>query len=172
LHEKGIGKLEGMKVVLLGAGGGARAIVVGLALEKVASITIANRTLQNANNLTLDLSEKTGISIAGIALNDAKLGDLISECDLLVSTITSGMDPSAELPINPDWLNTKSIVSDIVYTPPETKLLKSAKDRGLKTVGGMGMLVHQGAISFQLWTGVQPPIETMRKALAQALFGG
>jgi shikimate dehydrogenase len=171
LYENGINNLKGMKVVVLGAGGGARAIVVGLALEKVANITIANRTPQNATNLADDLSEKTGISMTVIALNDEKLGDLIAECDLLVSTTTSGMDPNAELPINPDWLNPKGIVSDIVYTPPETKLLKSAKDKGLKTIGGMGMLVNQGAISFKLWTGVQPPIETMRKALAQALFG-
>ena len=171
LYENGINNLKGMNVVVLGAGGGARAIVVGLALDKVGSIIIANRTFQKAVDLACDLGEKTGISITGISLDDKKLSDYITECDLLVSTVTSGMDLNAELPINPDWLNPKSIVCDIVYTPPETKLLKSAKERGLKAIGGMGMLVHQGAISFKLWTGFQPPIETMKKALAKALFG-
>ncbi len=172
LYENDVNNLAGMKVVVLGAGGGARAIVVGLALEKVGNIIIANRTPQNAFDLANDLGEKMGISIEGISLDDKKLRDYITECNLLVSTITSGMDPNAELPINPDWLNPESVVCDIVYTPPETKLIKSAKDRGLQTVGGMGMLVHQGAISFKLWTGIHPPIETMRKALAKALFGG
>ncbi|MGB9596778.1 MAG: shikimate dehydrogenase family protein, partial [Candidatus Poribacteria bacterium] len=121
LYESGINNLEGAKAVVLGAGGGARAIIVGLALEKVGNIIIANRTHQKAFDLAYDLGEKTGISIKGISLNDRKLSDYVTECDLLVSTITSGMDPNAELPINPDWLNPKSIVCDIVYTPPETK---------------------------------------------------
>jgi len=169
LYEKGIDSVNGMKVVVLGAGGGARAIVTGLALEKAGEITIANRTLENALGLAEDLGKKIDVSIMGISLNDKELPERISGCDLLVSTITAGMDPDIKLVISPDWLQKDCVVCDIVYTPPETNLLKAAMDRGLKTVGGMGMLVHQGAISFQLWTGLQPPLETMRQALAQAL---
>jgi shikimate dehydrogenase len=169
LYEKGIDSVRGMKVVVLGAGGGARAIVTGLALESVSSITIANRTVENAVKLADDLSKKTDVQMKGIALDESKFSDYVSKCDLLVSTITAGMDPSIKLSIDPDWLQKDCIVCDIVYTPPDTNLLKSAMDRGLKTVGGMGMLVHQGAISFQLWTGLQPPLETMRQALTKAL---
>lgn len=169
LYEKDIDSVKNMKVVVLGAGGGARAIVTGLALENVDRITIANRTPENAFRLADDMGKKTSVPIIGISLNDKELPDRISECDLLVSTITAGMDPNIKLTIDPNWLQKDCVVCDIVYTPPETNLLKAAMDRGLKTVGGMGMLVHQGAISFQLWTGVPPPLETMRKALAYAL---
>jgi shikimate dehydrogenase len=171
LYEEGIDSVKGMNVVLLGAGGAAQAVVTGLAIEEVPRITIANRTLENAIKLADEMSRKTGIQMIGLSLTDNLLPKLASECDLLVSTITAGMDPNIELCINLDWLNKNCIVCDIVYTPPETNLLKEAKDKGLKTVGGMGMLVHQGAISFQQWTGIQPPIEIMRKALIQALLG-
>jgi shikimate dehydrogenase len=169
LYEKDIDSVRGMKVVVLGAGGGARAIVTGLALESVSSITIANRTFENAVKLADDLCKKTGVPMNGIPLDEKELSDHVSKCDLLVSTITAGMDPNIKLSIDPDWLQKDCIVCDIVYTPPETNLLKSAMDKGLKIVGGMGMLVHQGAISFQLWTGLQPPLETMRQALIKAL---
>jgi len=171
LYEEGVNSVKGMNVLILGAGGAAQAIVAGLAIEKVANITIANRTVGKAINLADEMSSKTGIRVKGISLNDNRLSECVSECELLVSTVTSGMDTSIEPVINPDWLNKDCIVCDIIYTPPETNLLKAAKNRGLKTVGGMGMLVHQGAISFELWTGIKPPVETMRKALIRALFG-
>ena len=169
LREKGIENIQGMKVVVLGAGGGAQAVVVGLALEGVDRITIANRTPEKAIRIAENISEKTGIQVKGISLSDNLLPEHISQSRLLVSTISAGMDPSIPLVIDPDWLHEDLTVCDIVYTPPETNLLKAAAQRGLRTVGGMGMLVHQGAISFQLWTGKQPPVNTMRKALIQAL---
>jgi shikimate dehydrogenase len=142
---------------------------VGLALAEVDRITIANRTHAKAVLLAETISGKTGVSMEGISLDDIRLAKRISQSDLLVSTITAGMDPSIPLVIDPDWLHKNLIVCDIVYTPPETNLLKAAAERGLRTVGGMGMLVHQGAISFQLWTGIQPSVKTMRRALVQAL---
>ena len=169
LREKGIENIQGMKVVVLGAGGGAQAVVVGLALEGVDRITIANRTPEKAIRIAENISEKTGIQVKGISLSDNLLPEHISQSRLLVSTISAGMDPSIPLVIDPDWLHEDLTVCDIVYTPPETNLLKAAAQRGLRTVGGMGMLVHQGAISFQLWTGEQPPVNTMRRALIQAL---
>ncbi len=169
LQEEGIDGIEGMRVVVLGAGGAAHAVVVGLALAEVDRITVANRTYPKAVQLAEDISGKTGVPVEGISLDDMRLAERISESDLLVSTITAGMDPSIPLVINPDWLHENLIVCDIVYVPPETNLLKAAAERGLRTVGGMGMLVHQGAISFQLWTGIQPSVKTMRQALVQAL---
>lgn len=169
LREEGIGNIKGMKVVVLGAGGGAQAVVVGLALEGVERITIVNRTHEKAIQLAEDISGKTNILVEGISLDDEHLPQHISESHLLVSTITAGMDLSIPLVIDPGWLHRDLIVCDIVYIPPETNLLRAAAERGLRTVGGMGMLVHQGAISFQLWTGRQPSVKTMRRALAEAL---
>jgi len=169
LQEEGIDSIRGMKVVVLGAGGGAQAVVVGLALAGVDKITIANRTQGKAIQLSETINGKTGVLVEGISLDDEHLPQHISESDLLVSTITASMDPSIPLVIDPDWLHEELIVCDIVYIPPETNLLKAAVERGLRTIGGMGMLVHQGAISFQLWIGKQPSVRTMRRALAEAL---
>jgi shikimate dehydrogenase len=169
LREEGLNHIKGLNVVVLGAGGGAQAVVVGLALEGVKNIVIANRTLDKANHLANDLAEKTGVEIKGVSLEDKLLPGYLSESQLLISTITAGMDTSIPLAINSNWLHASLTVCDIVYTPPVTNLLKAAAEKGLKTVGGMGMLVHQGAISFELWTGKQPSVKTMRKALNEAL---
>jgi shikimate dehydrogenase len=169
LREEGIDNVRGAKVVVLGAGGGAQAVVVGLALEKVDRIIIANRTHEKAIQLADAISEKTGVPVKGVSLADKNLQKYVSESDLLVSTVTAGMDPGIPLVIDPDWLHKDLTVCDIIYTPPETNLLKAAAQRGLRTVGGMGMLVHQGAISFRLWTGKQPSVRTMRRALTEAL---
>jgi len=169
LREEGVSSVSRMKVVVLGAGGGAQAVVVGLALEGADRITIANRTGQKAVHLAETIGGKTGVPVEGISLDDERLPERLSDSDLLVSTITAGMDPSIPLVIDSDWLHKDLIVYDIVYTPPETNLLKAAAERGSRAIGGMGMLVHQGAISFQLWTGKQPSVKTMRRALAEAL---
>lgn len=169
LQEEGIDSVSNMKVVVLGAGGGAQAVVVGLALEGVDRITVANRTPEKAVQLAETMSKKTEVPVEGIALSDGRLPEYIAESDLLVGTVTASMDPSIPLIIDPEWLHEDLIVCDIIYVPPVTNLLKAAAERGLKTVGGMGMLVHQGAISFKLWTGKQPSVDTMRQALAEAL---
>ena len=169
LQEEGIDDVKGMNVVVLGAGGGAQAVVVGLALAGADRIIIVNRTQEKAVQLAENVGGKTEVEVEGISLNHKGLPEYLSESDLLVSTITAGMDRSIPLVIDPDWLHQDLVVCDIVYAPPETNLLKAAAERGLRTVGGMGMLVHQGAISFHLWTGKQPPVRTMRRALAEAL---
>ncbi len=170
LRDYGISDFKGKKAVVLGAGGGAQAVIVGLAMEGVDKIIIANRTKEKAIDLARSLSSKTMVKMEGVSLSDNILRDYISESDLLVSTITASMDTRIQLVVDPDWLHQELVVCDIVYIPPDTNLLKAASERGLKTIGGMGMLVHQGAISFQLWTGVKPPIETMRKALINAVY--
>ena len=175
-------------VVVLGAGGSARAIVVALALAGVRSVVIANRTVSKAVSLAEELTEKIYKQISrendstaassdagdiskhetkllGMGLQDSDLGDAVNACALLVNTSSSSMDPSLPLLINQDWLQPKTTVCDIVYTPPMTTLLKAASERKCRIVGGIGMLVHQGAISFERWTGVEPCVETMRNAL-------
>lgn len=169
LQEESVDGIEGMSIVVLGAGGGAQAVVVGLALEGAGRIIIANRTPEKAIQLAETVSGQTDVQVEGVSLDDRNLPEYISGSELLVSTITAGMDPSIPLVMNPDWLHKDLTVCDIVYIPPETNLLKAAAKRGLKTIGGMGMLVHQGAISFRLWTGKRPPVEIMRRALAEAL---
>ena len=155
----------GENVVVLGAGGAARAVVVALALAGVASITIANRTVERAVALAEEMGQKTGISMQGLGLADAQLPVAVRESMLLINTATVSMDATHPLLISADWLQPNTIVYDIVYTPPVTPLMRAAAARGCETLGGMGMLVHQGAIAFEKWTGIAPCTETMQQAL-------
>ncbi len=155
----------GENVVVLGAGGAARAVVVALALAGVASITIANRTVERAVALAEEMGQKTGISMQGLGLSDAQLPVAVRESMLLINTATVSMDATHPLLISADWLQPNTIVYDIVYTPPVTPLMRAAAARGCETLGGMGMLVHQGAIAFEKWTGIAPCTETMHQAL-------
>ena len=155
----------GEHVVVLGAGGAARAVVVALALRGVASITIANRTVEKAVSLAEEMDRKIGVSMQGMGLTDERLPLAVRESKLLVNTATTSMDVTQPLLISADWLKSNTIVYDIVYTPPVTPLMQAATERGCQTLGGIGMLVHQGAIAFETWTGVTPCTETMRQAL-------
>ena len=155
----------GENVVVLGAGGAARAVVVALALAGVASITIANRTVERAVALAEEMGQKTDISMQGLGLADAQLPVAVRESMLLINTATVSMDVTHPLLVSADWLQPNTIVYDIVYTPPVTPLMRAAAVRGCKTLGGIGMLVHQGAIAFEKWTGIAPCTETMRQAL-------
>jgi shikimate dehydrogenase len=157
--------------VTLGAGGSARAVVVALALAGVQSIVIANRTASRAVALASDLSEKMNVSIRGVGLDDSTLSEAVNSSQLIVNTTSASMDVSHPLLIKAEWLKPKTIVYDIVYTPPETRLLQAAAERGCYTIGGLSMLVHQGAIAFEKWTNIAPPIETMRHALQSATMG-
>jgi shikimate dehydrogenase len=160
------GSPVGENVVVLGAGGAARAVVVALALRGVASITIANRTVEKAVSLAEEMDRKTGVSMQGMGLTDERLPLAVRESKLLVNTATTSMDVTQPLLISADWLQPNTIVYDIVYTPPVTPLMQAATERGCQTLGGIGMLVHQGAIAFEKWTGVTPCTQTMRQALS------
>ena len=156
----------GENIVVLGAGGAARAVVVAFALSGVASITIANRTVEKAISLAEEMGQKTGISMHGMGLADKRLPSAVRQSKLLVNTATTSMDATQPPLVSADWLQPNTIVYDIVYTPPVTPLMQAATERGSQTLGGIGMLVHQGAIAFEKWTGVTPCTETMRQALS------
>ncbi|MDE0637023.1 MAG: shikimate dehydrogenase [Candidatus Poribacteria bacterium] len=174
LEETGASVPVDKDVVVLGAGGSARAVVVALALAGVRSVVIANRTVSKAVALAEELSEKINVQeetghktvLEGMGLQDSQLPDAVRSSALLVNTASSSMDTSHPLLIDPNWLQPSTIVYDIVYTPPMTTLLTTAAEKGCKIVGGIGMLVHQGAIAFERWTGVEPCVETMQKALS------
>ena len=104
-----------------------------------------------------------------MGLDDAALADVIPGSALLVNATAAGMDGHEPLPLDERLLTPPLAVYDIIYTPRETPLLKAAADRGCQTLNGLGMLLHQGAAAFELWTGVTPPIEAMRAALVGSL---
>ena len=152
------------EVVVLGAGGAARAVVVALALAGAKRILIANRTTTKAVALAEEMQQKTHVTMHGMGLTDARVDEAVRNSTLLVNTATVSMDAAAPLLIDDTVLSPHTFVYDIVYTPPVTPLMHAAAERGCKTLGGMGMLVHQGAIAFEKWTGIKPCISVFREA--------
>ena len=152
------------EVVVLGAGGAARAVVVALALAGAKRILIANRTTTKSVALAEEMQQKTNVTMHGMGLTDARMDEAVRNSTLLVNTATASMDAAAPLLIDNTVLSPHTFVYDIVYTPPVTPLMHAAAERGCKTLGGMGMLIHQGAIAFEKWTGIKPCISVFREA--------
>jgi len=170
MTEEGIDIPVGGSAVVLGAGGAARAVVVALALSGLGLITVANRTGWKAIQFEKNLATISETEISAVDLASNQLNSAIRSADLLVNATSVGMQETDQLLIDPDSLNPGTIVYEIVYTPPETPLLRVAREKGCQTIGGIGMLVHQGAIAFEKWIGIVPNVETMRIALEQALY--
>ncbi len=164
-----IGKVGNKSVLLLGAGGAARAIAFTLA-EAGADMFISNRTASKAENLSSDVKEKTGVDLRTIPQERRDLAKIIEDVDVLINSTSVGMHPNEdETPVEASLMHEGLTVMDIVYNPLRTRLLKEAESAGAKTIDGLGMLVYQGAASFEIWTGITPPIETMKRAARKAL---
>ncbi len=158
-------EIPGKRVLLLGAGGAARAIAFQLAGEG-AVVTIANRTRERAEALAGEVS-KVGIARAS-GLEDLKF--LIQDCDIMINSTAVGMFPRvSQTIVTSDMMHSSLLVFDIVYNPLDTRLLKEAKKAGASTIDGVMMLVHQGAESFRIWTGKMPPVDVMEKAVRERL---
>ncbi|MHC1589265.1 MAG: shikimate dehydrogenase [Methermicoccaceae archaeon] len=152
-------RVENRKVLVLGAGGAARAIAHALVHEG-ASVVVANRTRERAEELCEHIRAE-GAGLEGIA-------SLVQDCDVLINATSVGMGKSESL-VRGEWLHEGQVVFDIVYSPPRTQLLKVAEDAGAKTIDGVAMLVHQGAEAFRLWTGVEAPVDVMEEAVRRTL---
>jgi shikimate dehydrogenase len=161
-------EIRGSKIVVAGAGGAARAIAFQLAADG-AEIIVINRTEGRAIELAQDISA-TALpgKVEGRGLSGLKT--LLQDADVLINTTTLGMHPNADTTIaTAEELHSGLTVFDIVYNPLETRLLKEAKASGAKPVSGVSMLVYQGAEAFRLWTGIEPPVELMKKTVLEAL---
>ena len=157
--------LEGKRIVILGAGGAARAISVECALAGAAQVTILNRTAARAQELARVLQENTKAQAAGGVLEP---GQKIPEnTDILINATCIGLHPDADQKpdIDYDTIRAGMVVSDVVFNPADTLFLQEAAKRGAKTVSGLGMLACQGALNFELWTGVKAPLAVMEETL-------
>ena len=161
--------LRGKKVLLLGAGGAARAIAVHMVLEEVESLIIANRTLEKAWQLSSYIRERLDFSSQVVSVEGEELRGLLVQMDLIINATSVGMRTN-DLPLF-DYRNLElhHMVCDIVYRPLETPLLRAARERGAKTLDGLGMLIHQGAMAFEIWTGYPMPVELVRQKLLEEL---
>ena len=162
---------EGSNILILGAGGAARAVAVQLALSGAAFIYIANRTVGRAEEIANLIEINTKCQIKVLTQTDTTLKEIIIGADLIIQTTSQGMYPHImETPAYPlDSFHAGNLVCDLIYNPRQTLFLQRAEKCGAKTLNGMGMLLFQGALAFELWTGQSAPIEVMDKALRQVL---
>ncbi len=161
----------GKRVVLLGAGGAARAVSFVMAQSGISSLTIFDAIGSKAEKLAADLAPVASCPIAAGELTSDTLPAALAEADLLVNASPVGMYPhhKARPPVDPQHLTGGKLVYDLVYNPLRTKLISEAEARGCRVLSGAGMLVYQGALAFELWTGRRAPVEIMRQALEEAL---
>lgn len=157
---------KGKKVLIIGAGGAAKGIVAGLSMEGVSKIIIANRTVEKAVKLANEFGNKfSTVSFNATSLSSLKDPQLLSTIDLIINTTSAGLAGDAP-EVNFSLTPSHTLVSDIVYKPPVTPFMKNAESASRKTIGGIGMLIYQGAISFEIWTGHKAPVDVMKKALS------
>jgi shikimate dehydrogenase len=147
--------------VVLGAGGASRAVIHALKQRGVADIRIVNRTVARAQ----ELRDRFG---AGVSAHGMATDELLGDAGLLVNTTALGMHGNEGLSADPARLPDHAIVTDIVYVPLETPLLAAARARNLKTVDGLGMLLHQAVPGFERWFGVRPRVTAELRALIVA----
>lgn len=170
LIQKGV-EPKGKKVVVLGAGGAARAVSFMLA-ERRAHLIILNRRLELdwAEALAGQLAQTFGQGVEALELTGENLARALEEAYILVNATSVGMSPNIdETPVTSDLLRPSLVVFDVVYNPVKTKLLGQAEQIGAQTISGLEMLVWQGALAFELWTGAKAPVELMKKEVIKVL---
>ncbi len=175
LRHGGFEPEEGGHAVIVGAGGAARAVVYGLLWSGIGEVTVLNRTPERAQALVSDLGDlhEWPGSMCALPFTPKTLVEAGHTADLLVNATTVGMWPHADASIWPEGVPIPAhlAVFDLVYNPLETRLLRQARESGAHPIGGLEMLVRQGALALELWTGEPAPVSVMRAAAQEALKG-
>ncbi|MGA2247124.1 MAG: shikimate dehydrogenase [Verrucomicrobiota bacterium] len=160
--------LRGKRVLVLGAGGAGRTAALRLAAEKVANLFLVNRTVSRTREILLEIQRN--FPSVQVALDYPKEPGL--EVDLLLNATSLGLKPGDALPVDERQfpLRRARAVYDLIYRPAETPLLQAARAAGCQTANGLGMLLHQGAGAFEIWSGRPAPLEVMRRALEENIY--
>ncbi len=152
--------VKGKRAVIIGAGGAAKAAAAALIHLHLAEVTIINRTLENAAEVVETFREKTDkVEFDYKALKESEYKDKIKNADLIINTTPVGMyskKGNNNIAINPEYLNEKQFVVDLIYNPLKTELLKEAEKRGAQIGNGLPTLIYQAEASFKLWTQEMP----------------
>jgi shikimate dehydrogenase len=170
LQKNGV-SLNGKKLLLLGGGGAARALAFAVAKE-VDELVVLNRTPAKTKKLAEVLNRTLKKKVEVDSLSPEGIKANLRDADILVNATSVGMRPQIDQSlVQPQWLKPDLAVMDIIYDPLETKLVKDAKAAGARVIGGVEMLIYQGAASFEIWTDRSAPVEAMRKAVLNELSG-
>lgn len=174
LREAGIA-FEGKKIVVAGAGGAGKAVCVQLAVDGAREIVILDMNEEAAVALSNTINEKIpSCKAEGMGFSDENLKEALRTADMLTNCSPLGMTPHEDKSIiaDPSVLRRDLIVSDVVYKPAKTKLLKMAEAAGCKTINGFGMMIWQGAMAFKIWTGEDMPVDLVRQKFMETLGVG
>ncbi|MFX1493473.1 MAG: shikimate dehydrogenase [Promethearchaeota archaeon] len=162
-------EITGKNVVLIGAGGAAKAILYSLASD-TNKITIINRSEDRAKKLVNELKNKMDINIESKKYDEIILKEEISNADILINATPIGMFPMIDItPVSKKIIHKDLFVFDLIYNPLETKLIKDSKEIGCQTLSGLDMLVNQGALAFEWWTNKKPNLELMKLKIIEYL---
>ncbi len=166
LVEKDI-RIPGKRILIIGAGGAAKAVAFALAEHK-ARIMIINRSQEKAAALAKQLKDQLQADAAAYSLEESNLREAAASVEMIVNTTSIGMG-TADTPIPARYLRKNLLVYDIVYNPLRTQLLREAELKGAMTICGAEMLAWQGAIAFEKWTGCKAPVEIMKNTIYNKL---
>jgi shikimate dehydrogenase len=165
------GELEDKKVVLIGAGGAARAVSYSI-IQEAETLTILNRTFERAQVLAKSLRsiDRSHARVTSAPLDELHLKRELEDADILINSTSIGMHPNVvETPVPGHLLHDDMLVFDLVYNPSNTRLLREAEEAGADTLSGIEMLVYQGAEAFRLWTGKKAPVDLMLRVVRREL---
>ncbi len=163
----------GKRALVLGSGGAAGAIAAALVLAGVAHLTIVSRDPAHADGLIARLTPHARDTELAVVRSGDESAALVQAADLVVNSTPLGLRPGDPSPVQGEWLHAGQVISDMIYSPPHTKFLDDAEAAGAKAIGGLGMLVAQGAISLEIWNGdsaMSAPRDVMRDAAYAALL--
>jgi len=163
---------DGKKIFVVGAGGAARAVVVGLATNRAAEVVIVNRTRSKADALAQEFKNHfPKITFKSLSLRDSRaISTEISNTELVINCSSAGMKGENPLNLPLGLLPKGACIYDLVYEPSVTPLIKDARDLRLNSNSGISMLLYQGVEAFEIWTGKKAPVEEMKKALTVKKF--
>jgi len=161
--------LSGRNCAFLGCGGAVQAVACHFAAQGVAQMSFINRTVEKAEELASRVSAAfSGMHPVCLSPNETHgVKKLLAEADIVIQGTSLGLKPDDPAPVPPEFLSGNACFYETIYG--ETPLLRAARQRGIRCADGRGMLLHQGARSLNIWTGLVPPVEVMRKALEEAL---
>jgi shikimate dehydrogenase len=159
-------KLEGKRILVLGTGGAGKSVVMACAKHRAKRITVANIPIEKARDVVkLVGAHFREQEFCIIPFEKREIAEALDWSDVLINATSVGLRKGDRLPVSKNSLRRGMIVYDVIYNPGETELLKIARSKGAKAVNGKSMLLHQGALSWEIWTGRKAPVNVMRSAL-------
>lgn len=164
---------RGKTMLILGCGGAGRAVAIASAAAGAARLLLADLEADRVRKLEREIAALPGAAAAAALPADPGAWNRAGqEADIVVHATPVGMHPGEASLLAAEAFRPGQLVYDLIYMFPETAVMRAARARGARAANGLGMLLHQGALSFAVWTGVEPPVDVMRRVLEQAVYGG